>query len=194
MMFGPEYFTNAGNDDSPSRILKGFGSKKWTDLREQQALLIDITVTVINALEPIVGEYNGFSQKRKSKSWFELHQDEVFLSFFCAVTDIMRAWHHVDDGFDKQIRDRFPVSHNDFYIRNWKTSNDDLHFRNFHSRIGNAWHQSLAQSGIQVKEPSPVFGVAHFAAYMHSIMGYLEFVGQYGIELKPSTLIAYFAE
>ncbi len=190
----PEFFTNSANAENSWDLLTGCASRRWTDLNTKQALLIDITVSFINSVEPIVSEFNGFLEKRKSKTWFDNHQDEVFLSFFCAVVDILRAWHHVDDSFDEQIRSRYPLVHNDFYLRNWQLSNEDLHFRNFHLRIGNAWHHSLQESGIKVKVPDFAFGVTHFMAWIKTMMGWLEHLGQYGDALRPANLIAYFAE
>jgi len=193
-MIGREFFTEHANREGPSELLSGFGSKNWANPSNQQALLIDITVSIINSIEPIVSEFNGFLEKRKSKAWFENHKDEVFLSFFCAVVNMLQAWHHVDDSFDEQIRNRYPLIHDDYYLRNWQLTNEDLHFRNFHLRIGKAWHQSLEEAGIKVKVPDFAFGTTHFMAWVQAMMGWLKSSGRYGDELEPANLIAYFAE
>ena len=193
-MMGREYFTSTANRENSSDLLIGCASRRWNDHTEKQASLVDITVAIINSFQPIVTEYNGFLEKRKSKSWFKNHQDEVFLSFFCAVVDILRAWHHVDDSFDEQIRNRYPLIHNDFYIRNWHLSNEDLHFRNFHLRIGKEWDKSLRESGLKVKIPVALVAPVWFMNWMQTMIGWLEHFGKYGDELKPANLLAYFAE
>jgi len=191
---GPEFFTDIANREKSYDLLSGFASKHWANLSSQQALLIDITVAIVNSFEPIVSEFNGFLEKRKSKAWFTKHQDEVFLSFFCAVANILQAWHLVDDSFDEQIRNRYPLIHTDFYLRNWQSSNEDLHFRNFYMRVGGAWHQSLSEIGIKVNGPDFAFGDTHFLAWMQTMIGYLEHLGQYGSALKPANLINYLAD
>ena len=192
-----EYFTETANEEKLSDLLNGYGSKSWTGLNEKQALLIDITVTIINNFEPILDKYDGFLEKRKSKSWFKKHQDEVFLSFFCAIANNLRAWHHIDDSLDEQIRNRFPLTHDGFYLRNWQVTNEDLHYRNFFLRIGKAWDQSLRESGVKVKEPVALVAPVWFMNYMRVMLGWLEEMSKFGYngsEMKYANLLKYFAD
>jgi len=191
---GLDLYTEPANRESSYDLLKGFASKHWDGLTEQQALLIDITVMIINGGEPIVGDFKGFLQKRKSKEWFAKHQDEVFTTFLCVVIDIFGAWNHVDDIFNEKIRLRFNSTYNDFFMRNWSMSDEQLSPKHFFLRVGKKWHDSLSGLGVKVNIPDIMFGNYFFVSNIHGILAYLETMGGFSSGQTPSAMIDWFAQ
>ena len=193
-MIGLEYFTNLANREASFDLVHGLSSKHWSGLTEQQALLIDITVTWINGAQPIVGHYDGFMEKRKSKAWFKTHQDEVFTSFFCGIVDALQAWHHFDDAFDKKFAARFESIYADFFKRNWQLSNEETEYRTFFFKVGRKWYASLTEVGIKIKEPELGYGDLIFISHLHGFLGYFEAIGMNGSELQFANVRRYFSQ
>ena len=194
MTLGTEFYTNQANGNSQFNILNGFGSKSWKNLSDQQALLVDITVAMINMLEPMVDDYNSLFTRRKSKSWFTKHKDEVFLSYFCSIVSLLNAWRHVDDAFDGQIQERFKSTYSNFYLRNFELSGQSPESTNFHLRVGKYWHDSLGEDGIKVKVPDFSFGLLHFSSKIQGMMAGMERLGDFGGNISPKALVQYFAQ
>ncbi len=193
MTLGTEFYTNQANDENQLNILNGFGSKSWKNLSDKQELLVDITVAMINMLEPIVDDYNTFFTRRKSKSWFTKHKDEVFLSYFCSIVSLLKAWRHVDDAFDGQIQERFKSTCSNFYLRNFELSGQSPESTNFHLKVGKYWHDSLGEDGIKVKVPDFSFGLLHFSSKIQGMMAGMERLSDFGGNISPKALVQYFA-
>jgi len=193
-MIGLEFFTNDANREASYDLMHGFSSKNWVGITEQQALMIDITVSWMNSVEPIVGQYNGFMEKRKSKAWFKSHQDEVFTSFFCGIVDALGAWHHFDDAFEKKFKARFESTYADFFMRNWSASDDNHEFRTFFFKVGRKWHASLTENRIKLDTPELGFGDLLYFSHLHGFLAYCEALGMYGSDLQFANIRSYFAK
>jgi hypothetical protein len=194
MTLGTDFYTNQANNGSQFNILNGFGSSSWKHLSTQQALLVDITVAMINMTEPIVDDYNTLFTRRKSKLWFVKHKDEVFLSYFCSIVSLLRAWRHVNDDFDRQIEERFNSTYPNFYLRNFELAGQSPDSENFHMRVGKYWHDSLGEEGIRVKVPDFSFGTLHFSSKIKGIIAAIERLGDFGGNISPKALVQYFAQ
>ena len=77
MTLGTEFYTNQANGNNQFNILNGFGSKSWKNLSDHQALLVDITIAMINMLEPMVDDYNSLFTRLISSEEFENLKDEI---------------------------------------------------------------------------------------------------------------------